>query len=136
MLALQNPAPTAYLHEHPSPIRHLAFSPDGEFLASCSWDNATIIWKVWESFQIHRRLEHLMCVAGQVAWSPNGRLLFTKLHKNVWIWDAMVWSLFPSCYFAWLNTLSSAWNLRRLDREGPNYLFHSLDAPWELIHFS
>jgi WD repeat-containing protein 26 len=88
--ALRNLAPSTHLFDHPSPIRHLAFSPNGEFLASCSWDKATIIWKVDNPFQVHRRLEHIMGVAGQVAWSPNGRLLLTKLHKSIRIWDAMV----------------------------------------------
>lgn len=83
-------APSSYLHEHPSPIRHLAFSPTGDYLASCSWDNIVIIWKVGSPFEPFQRLEHKGGAVGHVSWSPNGKHLLAKLNRSIVLWNAMV----------------------------------------------
>lgn len=48
-------------------------------VATCSWDRTTIIWKVGNSFEVHHKLAHAKNFVGQVAWSPNGKYLLTKV---------------------------------------------------------
>ncbi|KAF8327905.1 uncharacterized protein EI90DRAFT_2974806 [Cantharellus anzutake] len=78
------------LSEHAFAIRHLAFSPNGGYLASCSWDSTVIIWRVGDPFQVYRRLDHITATVAQIAWSPSGRLLLTRSSGGLRIWDHMV----------------------------------------------
>ncbi|KAF9506422.1 hypothetical protein BS47DRAFT_1428124 [Hydnum rufescens UP504] len=84
--ALRAFSTTQYLSEHTAPVCHLQFSPNGEFFATCSWDRTAIIWKVGNPFQIHRKLAHAKGFADQVAWSPDGKYLLTKMSHGVKIW--------------------------------------------------
>ena len=73
----------------------------------CSWDRTSVIFKVGvsiptcsagelsskhepipiqEQFTSHRILAHPQGFVGQVAWSPSGNLLLTKLGRGVKVW--------------------------------------------------
>ncbi|KIJ11156.1 hypothetical protein PAXINDRAFT_157371 [Paxillus involutus ATCC 200175] len=94
---------------HSALVRHLKFSPDGKFLATSSWDRTTIIFKVavgnpehvyvsghvsdhcqhtvfQQPLVQHRILAHPSGFVGQVAWSPLGNLLLTKLNRVIKMW--------------------------------------------------
>ncbi|KAI0763501.1 WD40 repeat-like protein [Trametes elegans] len=94
---------TQSFEAHLALVRHLQFSPNGKFLATSSWDKTSVIFKVGvsmtvhggvvhrpigiqETFTSHRVLAHPQGFVGQVAWSPSGHLLLTKLGRGVKVW--------------------------------------------------
>ncbi|KAH0836509.1 hypothetical protein J3R83DRAFT_8147 [Lanmaoa asiatica] len=72
---------------HQALVRHLQFSPNGRYLATSSWDRTSVIFRVGESFTTHRILVHVRGFIGQVAWSPSGRMLLTRLTRAVKVWS-------------------------------------------------
>ncbi|KIK57402.1 hypothetical protein GYMLUDRAFT_46278 [Collybiopsis luxurians FD-317 M1] len=81
--------PTQDEQPHIALVRHMQFSPDGKFLATSSWDRTSVIFGVQNSASAlthHRTLAHARGFVGQVAWSPNGHLLLTKLSSVVKAW--------------------------------------------------
>ncbi|KAF9482296.1 WD40 repeat-like protein [Pholiota conissans] len=76
------------LAAHTALVRHMQFSPDGKFLATSSWDKTAVIFKVGHPFIPHRTLAHAQGFVGQVAWSPNGKILLTKMARGVKVWTA------------------------------------------------
>lgn len=89
--ALKKLNASQYLTEHQGLVRHLQFSPDGKYMATCSWDKRAIIWKVGDPFSIHRTLLHPGTgFIGQVAWSPSGSHLLTKMYSQVKLWSVEV----------------------------------------------
>ncbi|KAH7910198.1 hypothetical protein BJ138DRAFT_1180462 [Hygrophoropsis aurantiaca] len=79
--------PTQELPAHQALVRHLEFSPNGKFLATSSWDRTSVIFRVGEPFTTHRLLVHVRGFIGQVAWSPMGNLLLTRLNRAIKIWS-------------------------------------------------
>ncbi|KAG0696113.1 hypothetical protein DFH29DRAFT_1004842 [Suillus ampliporus] len=77
---------TQDLTAHSALVRHLQFSPNGKFLATSSWDRTTIIFRIGEPCVVHRVLAHASGFVGQVAWSPVGVLLLTRLNRAIKIW--------------------------------------------------
>ncbi|KAI5118541.1 hypothetical protein M0805_008482 [Coniferiporia weirii] len=86
--ALKSLRPMQFFQPHTALVRHLQFSPNGEFLATCSWDRTCLIFKVKDFSQPHRVLAHPQGFVGQVAWSPKGDLLLTKMVRGMRIWTA------------------------------------------------
>ncbi|KAH9177768.1 WD40 repeat-like protein [Lactarius sanguifluus] len=82
---LRDFAPTQEFAAHQALVRHLQFSPNGNFLATSSWDNTSAIFSTSDPFSPHRTLAHPSFV-GQVAWSPSGTLLLTKLARSIRLW--------------------------------------------------
>ncbi|KAJ3763939.1 hypothetical protein EV360DRAFT_91547 [Lentinula raphanica] len=79
--------PTQDMAAHQALVRHLQFSPDGKYLATSSWDRTSVIFRVQDSVVTHHRtLAHAKGFVGQVAWSPTGHLLLTKLNRAVKVW--------------------------------------------------
>ncbi|KAJ4474338.1 hypothetical protein J3R30DRAFT_3295652 [Lentinula aciculospora] len=78
--------PTQDVAAHQALVRHLQFSPDGKFLATSSWDRTSVIFRVQVMVTHHRTLAHAKGFVGQVAWSPTGHLLLTKLNRAVKVW--------------------------------------------------
>ncbi|KAJ4478616.1 hypothetical protein C8J55DRAFT_542716 [Lentinula edodes] len=79
--------PTQDMAAHQALVRHLQFSPDGKFLATSSWDRTSVIFRVQNSVVTHHRtLAHAKGFVSQVAWSPTGHLLLTKLNRAVKVW--------------------------------------------------
>ncbi|EAU89752.2 hypothetical protein CC1G_07477 [Coprinopsis cinerea okayama7 len=79
---------TQDLSAHTALVRHLQFSPDGRYLATSSWDRTSVIFKVGDPCVQHRVLAHTQGFVGQVAWSPTGNILLTKLPRGIKIWIA------------------------------------------------
>lgn len=77
---------TQDLVAHSALVRHLQFSPNGKFLATSSWDRTSIIFRVGDPCVPHRVLAHASGFVGQVAWSPAGVLLLTRLNRAIKIW--------------------------------------------------
>jgi len=81
------------LRGHNSPIKRIAWSPDGRFLASPSQGSAIRIWDILTGECISVLQGHNKLVMS-VAWSPNGRFLASCSHDNtvrIWnIWDTKV----------------------------------------------
>ncbi|KAG7095415.1 hypothetical protein E1B28_006164 [Marasmius oreades] len=82
--------PVHELGAHQALVRHLQFSPDGKFLATSSWDRTSVIFQIGEKpgdpLLLHRILAHAKGFVGQVAWSPSGDLLLTKLVRGIKVW--------------------------------------------------
>ncbi|CAE6438103.1 unnamed protein product [Rhizoctonia solani] len=87
------------LSEHIAQVRHLRFSPNGQYLATCSWDRVTCIWKVGDGVsaagkcEVMRQLVHTgnseVVDIGQVSWSPTGENLLTKHRESIRIWNPL-----------------------------------------------
>ena len=60
---------------HDGPVRAVAFSPDGKFLATASWDKTARIVAVADGRE-RARITHDAAVAA-VAFSPDGKSLAT-----------------------------------------------------------
>ncbi|KAJ7598791.1 quinon protein alcohol dehydrogenase-like superfamily [Mycena floridula] len=79
--------PVQDMAAHQALVRHLQFSPDGKFLATSSWDRTSVVFRVGEKgCESHRILAHARGFVGQVAWSPTGNILLTKLVRGIKIW--------------------------------------------------
>ncbi|KAF9457745.1 hypothetical protein BDZ94DRAFT_1326045 [Collybia nuda] len=79
---------TQDIDAHQALVKHLQFSPDGKFLATSSWDRTSVIFRVEDPVVTHRILAHPQGFVGQVAWSPTGNTLLTKLARGIKIWTA------------------------------------------------
>ncbi|KAG8913886.1 hypothetical protein FRC00_001337 [Tulasnella sp. 408] len=78
--------PTQESIDHVGLVRPLQFSPDGKWLATCSWDRKAIIWKVEATLTQHRVLAH----AGAGFLSQAGVLkqtisFKTKIEAGTWM---------------------------------------------------
>ncbi|MGB0715645.1 MAG: protein kinase domain-containing protein [Phycisphaerae bacterium] len=68
-------------------IRSVAYSPDGDLVASGGYDNTACIWDLKSSKLIHRLEGHEEVVTG-VAFSPDQQLLATSAaNASVYVWD-------------------------------------------------
>src|SRR5207247_9463472 len=78
---------TATLRGHGFPLDDLAFSPDGQTLATTSWDNTVRLWDVTTGKEL-ATLEGHVNATGGVAFSPDGRTLAsTSLDGAVKLWN-------------------------------------------------
>jgi small GTP-binding protein len=88
-----SPAPGLTLRQvfrgHQGPVGHVAWFPDGSYLASCSNDQTIRVWDVSNGDTVHR-IEGGNQVAS-LAWSPDGTLLATSRDKSVILWKAFSW---------------------------------------------
>ena len=76
------------LRGHTDRVNSAAFSPDGKFVVSSSWDRTAIIWDVntWQSRMVLRG--HILEV-NSAAFSANNKLVITASGDgSAWIWDA------------------------------------------------
>ncbi|KIJ59080.1 hypothetical protein HYDPIDRAFT_190627 [Hydnomerulius pinastri MD-312] len=70
---------------HSALVRHVQFSPNGKYLATSSWDKTAVIFR--EGLVPDRTLMHVQGFVGQVAWSPNGRVLLTRFTRGIKVWS-------------------------------------------------
>lgn len=74
--------------EHKGAINNAAFSRDGRYFATASYDNTAKIWNAANGVQIGKTLQHVSdCLV--VSFSPDGRRLVTGSDDGmVMLWDA------------------------------------------------
>jgi cytochrome c len=70
------PQPSAVLAGHTAPVVALAVSPDGQMLASASWDHTARVWSLASAASPRVLQGHQQNVNG-VAFTPDGRALVT-----------------------------------------------------------
>jgi small GTP-binding protein len=76
------------LRGHKGHIYRIAWSPDGSYLASPSWDKTIRIWDARSGACVHNLQEHTERDCS-VAWSPDGqRLASASYDKTIRLWDA------------------------------------------------
>ncbi|KZV68541.1 WD40 repeat-like protein [Peniophora sp. CONT] len=83
---LRSLRPAESVSAHTALVRHLQFSPNGKLLATSSWDRTSVILQVVSPFTPHRTLAHPSGFVSEVAWSPSGTRLLTKLKSSVKVW--------------------------------------------------
>ncbi|KAJ3181606.1 hypothetical protein HDU85_003548 [Gaertneriomyces sp. JEL0708] len=77
---------------HKRTIRSCAFSADGKFLATASFDASTAVWERMEDgeWECVATLEGHENEVKCVAWSASGALLSTcSRDKSVWVWEVI-----------------------------------------------
>ena len=73
---------------HTNPVHGVAFSPDGQTLASGSWDNTVRLWRVSDGILL-RTLEGHTDPVLSVAFSPDGQTLASgSRDKTVRLWKS------------------------------------------------
>ncbi|KAL6406010.1 hypothetical protein AUP68_10568 [Ilyonectria robusta] len=77
----------ALLEDHGAAVGSVVFSPDGQRLASASWDRTV---KIWDAMTGHCQttLEGHSAWVDSVAFSPDGQRLASASDRAVKIWDA------------------------------------------------
>lgn len=82
------------LKGHAGYVWKVAFSPDGCYLASGSWDSTVKIWDVTSGKEVQTLRGHAGFIYG-LAFSPDGRRLATasgSAHRGeIKVWDASLW---------------------------------------------
>ncbi|KAJ3866493.1 hypothetical protein EV359DRAFT_71777 [Lentinula novae-zelandiae] len=80
--------PTQDMAAHQALVRHLQFSPDGKFLATSRYISVKKNFAINLSQRscLYSWDPHAKGFVSQVAWSPTGHLLLTKLNRAVKVW--------------------------------------------------
>src|SRR5262249_32261136 len=77
------------IDRHSGVVAQVSFSPDGNFLASASWDGTVRVWEVGNGAQVRVFRGHTGLV-NSVAFSPDGEHLASGgIDHQVRVWDVM-----------------------------------------------
>ncbi len=81
------------LSDHDEWIWQLAWSPDGEMIASASVDNKVIVWDADTGAKLHTFSDH-DDAATSVSWSSDSRYLASGgVDSKIFVWDTQSWAL-------------------------------------------
>ncbi len=84
---LPHPALSRTLFGHSGAVTACAFSPDGRYIVSASWDQTLKLWDV-ETWQEHRTLRGPSDGVTACAYSPDGlHILSVSADGNLKVWD-------------------------------------------------
>ncbi len=75
------------LTAHPSFFLYVAFSPDGQYLATAAGDRTAAVWDAQSGARIHTLPGQLDPVHA-VSWSPDGKRLGSAALASTTVWDA------------------------------------------------
>lgn len=79
--------PDTVIAAHPDQVLGMAFSPDGQLLASCGYDRLVKLWRMPSGEAVATLKDHSDAVYG-VAFAPHGKLLASvAADRAVKIWD-------------------------------------------------
>jgi ribosome assembly protein 4 len=79
--------PIAKMTGHQNTVNHVAFSPDGQYIASASFDNSVKLWSSLNGKFLHTLRGHVADVY-QVVFSPDSRLLVScSKDTTLKVWD-------------------------------------------------
>ncbi|MDW8223666.1 MAG: c-type cytochrome domain-containing protein [Gemmatales bacterium] len=79
--------PDTIIEAHPEQVLGLAYSPDGQWLASCGYDRLVKLWRSPSGEAVATLKDHSDAVYA-VAWAPHGKLLASAgADRAVKIWD-------------------------------------------------
>lgn len=85
---LPPPALIRTLDGHDGPVRSVAYSPDGRFIVSSSWDETIRVWEVATGKELQTLTGH----SGQIinaVYSSNGQFIASvSFDKTIRVWDA------------------------------------------------
>jgi WD40 repeat protein len=77
-----------FLHDHTSPIRSIAFSPDGSILAAGARDGSVILWSTEEERMVGQPLNGHADRVNALAFSPDGTLLAVGVNDGtIHLWN-------------------------------------------------
>lgn len=76
------------LRRHTDRIGHIAWSPDGKYLVTPSFDKTARVWET-ESGRLVQRLSGHVSEVSSATWSPDGKMIATASRDiSVRLWDA------------------------------------------------
>ncbi len=104
-----NPHLYTILHDHTDGVWSVAFSPNGQLLASGSRDDTIIVWDTATWQPIGPPLAGHESNVNQVVFSPDGRLLASASRNNIILWNAVAGEpLFPpfTNHTDWVNSVA------------------------------
>lgn len=82
-----SPHLSRFLHGHKKTVNSVAFSPNGQLMASSSWDETIIFWNVNTGEPIGPPLTTHADNVLSLAFSPNGQLLASGSCNDIILWD-------------------------------------------------
>ncbi|GAA6029307.1 hypothetical protein JCM8097_003613 [Rhodosporidiobolus ruineniae] len=78
---------THVLQEHTDEVWRLAWSHDGEWLATAGKDNAVMLWRVKNGFKLEVVFREHTDPVGCLAWSPDDSILLTAADTIIKMWN-------------------------------------------------
>lgn len=93
---------------HTDKVTYVAWNPNGNRIASASWDNTVKIWDPTTGNIVHTLIGHKQWV-NHIAWSPDGKFVASASgDKTVKIWDASTGALLHTLtgHTSWVTYVS------------------------------
>jgi WD40 repeat protein len=91
---------------HKSAIEHIAISPNGKWMVSCSYDTTAVLWDT-RTGKALLRMDSFNLPPGHVQFSPNGKqfaIYTTQFNKTQWDYQVQLWDAERKIKIANYNT--------------------------------